>query len=346
MFLPPPLAQPLQNRCSHQESYPVGPEVCDTDIVERMSGRYAFSMPDPRQRDGWFKVGNIDVTTTALLVGVGLISMFLYALSPDLVFKAAFNTQLVRDGEIWRLATWPLVGVPDFFVLIGLAVFWFFGHNVEEKLGRVPYTWLIVAMTILPAVVVTLAGLRNEGFNQWEVSTAGLHLLSLGMLVIFALETPNAPFFFSIPAWVIAAAIVGINVLSDLGARAWGSLWMLLLAIAVGCIGARQRGLLSDSLGFVPTISWLSGPTPSPYGHMTSSAKKSKRPKRPGRKGASASNRPTVVAGPWQSSNGPTPLEQAELDVLLDRISESGLASLSKSERARLEELSRRLRDN
>ena len=37
-----------------------------------MPGRYQFSLPERRQRDGWFRIGTLDVTTTALLVLLGV----------------------------------------------------------------------------------------------------------------------------------------------------------------------------------------------------------------------------------------------------------------------------------
>ena len=52
----------------------------------------------------------------------------------------------------------------------------------------------------------------------------------------------------------------------------------------------------------------------------------------------------TVVAGPWGEPAGPTRLEQAELDVLLDKIGEAGIDSLNPMERKRLNELSRKMR--
>jgi membrane associated rhomboid family serine protease len=310
-----------------------------------MSGRYAFSLPEPRQRDGWFRIGSIDVTTTAFIVGVGLLSMFLYALDPGIPFWGAFSTEFVRAGEAWRLVTWPLVAVPDIWELVGLAIFWFFGHQVEDRIGRKPYTVLIVAMAVVPALLVTVIGAGNVGPSRWAVATAGVSLLSIAFLVVFAVENPNArTFLLNIPFWIVAAAIVGISVLSSLGARAWGDLWMMLLVIAVAVVGVRQRGMLGDVLGWVPVIPRLAGPRPSPYGEIGSA-----RPKRGGRRRPKGrrptSSGPSVVQGPWTGAqSGPTPLEQAELDVLLDRISEVGLGALSKAERARLEELSKRFR--
>ena len=52
----------------------------------------------------------------------------------------------------------------------------------------------------------------------------------------------------------------------------------------------------------------------------------------------------TVVAGPWSGSSAPNPRDQYELDALLDKISASGIDSLARGEKARLIELSKKLR--
>ena len=72
-----------------------------------MPGRYEFSLPEAPIRDGWFRLGTLDVTTTAIYTGLAMISMLLYAISPEFVFKGAFVSDLVRSGEVWRLVTYP-----------------------------------------------------------------------------------------------------------------------------------------------------------------------------------------------------------------------------------------------
>jgi hypothetical protein len=115
-------------------------------------------------------------------------------------------------------------------------------------------------------------------------------------------------------------------VLSDVGNRAYAQLALVLLVIAVGCIGARQRGML-DIVTFIPRVRRLGGPPPSPYGEVGSA-----RPKKPkGQSRRKGTTGPSVVQGPWSATGGPTPLEQAELDVLLDRISEGGIDSLTRT---------------
>jgi len=316
-----------------------------------MSGRYAFSMPEPRQRDGWFKLGTLDMTTTNIVVGLGLASMVLYAIAPDTAFYGTFFSPFVRDGELWRLVTWPLINPPSFWSLIGLVFFWYFGHQVEEQIGRMPQAVLLLAMTVIPAAIVTLLNPSNGGPNagRWEAATSSVSLLSLGLLCIFAMDRPNTPFFFGIPAWIIAAVIIAIDFLQLVSVRAWAQIILGALIIVVACFGAAQRGLLVD-YPWIPRVKALGGGPVSPYGVPGSAAPKAKRfgkgRSRGKPKGAGSGN--PVVAGPWggQPAGGPTPLEQAELDVLLDRISAGGIDSLTPHEKERLNALSKRMRDS
>lgn len=302
-------------------------------------GRYEFSLPERPLRDGWFRLGQVDVTTTALLAGLGVLSMVLYAIDKTLVYKGAFESSLVRDGEWWRVVTWPLVNPPtDIWVALTIVVFWFFGHRIEDRVGRQHYTVLIAAMIVIPAVVVTALGTRNDlGSGRWTALAFGLGLLSIGLLVVFALDSPGAQFFFGIPAWVIAGVFVAIDVLRLTADRLWAQLVLECLVIVVGCIGARQLGLV-ETLSFIPRVA---GRNPSPTGRAPARGRSrggAPKRRRPG-KGAPG----TVVPGPWGDS-GPTLLEQAELDVLLDKISAGGTESLTPQERQRLQALSKRLR--
>lgn len=309
-----------------------------------MSGRYAFSLPDPRSRDGWFRIGTLDVTTTALIVGLGIVSMVLYAVDPAIPFKGALLSDLVADGEVWRLVTWPLVNPPALLVAVGLFVFWWLGHLIEEEIGRGPYTIMLAAMTVLPAALVTLIGIDNDPAptaGRWAAYAFGTGLLSTALFVVFVIDKPGARFFFGIPAWALAAVLVGIDVLSYLADRAWAELLLLALVIAVACFAARQRGMV-ERLSFLPRLAVFSGGARVP----SASSRRTRPPARGrkvrgGRRGAGE-----VVEGPWGGPPaGLSPLEQAELDVLLDKVSATGVASLTAEEQSRLQGLSRRLRE-
>ena len=85
----------------------------------------------------------------------GVISMFVYAISPSLLEPLFFIAPLVREGEVWRIVTWPIPNPPDIWTVIGLVFFWFVGHRVEDLIGHRRQAVLIAAMIVLPALVVT-----------------------------------------------------------------------------------------------------------------------------------------------------------------------------------------------
>src|SRR5690606_1604149 len=119
------------------------------------------------------------------------------------------------------------------------------------------------------AIIVTLVNVANKPdvaeLSRWTTSTFSVSLLGLGMLCIFCLTNPNAPFFFGIPAWVMALALVAMRVLQIVAYRSWADLLLLFLVIGVGLFGARQRGMLGD-YEFIPRFGFLSGGPASPYG--------------------------------------------------------------------------------
>lgn len=290
-----------------------------------MPGRYQFSLPERPSRDGWFRVGQIDVTTTALLVGLGIVSMFWYAVDKASLINLVFFGPLVQDGELWRVLTWPIVNPPNrIWVVLTLAFFWFVGHRVEETVGRKRFTIMMLLMTVIPAVVVSLFD-----FTSITGQAYGLSIPAISLLVIYALDSPNAVWFFNIPLWVVAGIFVLLDVLQYLGDQWYGALLIELGAILVGTVTARQFGMVED-LAFIPRVVKSNGGS----GSRRKSKSKSSR-------GGSS-----VVSGPWTGSPEPahTAADQMELDGLLDKISANGIDSLSRTEKARLNELSKKLR--
>lgn len=280
-------------------------------------------------RVGWFRLGQVEVTTTALLVFLGAFSMLVWVANIHALDPLVFDARAVRDeGELWRIVTWPFGEPLSIFAVIGLAFFWFVGHMVEDRTSRKRYAVLVATMVVVPAALVSLTAATAEtGY------AGGLSLLGLAFLVVIAVDQPSLPMLFGIPIWVIAAVVVGVNALTALAYQAWGALFLLLGCIAIALIGTAAVGII-DQLPFVPRLKDAPGP-------RSRGARRSKRPR---------SVRGSVTQGPWSSPSGSAPagpsrLEQAELDVLLDKIGQSGIDSLSKEERRRLDELSRRMRD-
>lgn len=301
-----------------------------------MASRFQFALPDPRPRDGWFRVGNLDITTTALLVFAGVASMFLYAINTAWFDNLLFHPILVRDGDFWRIVTWPIGNPPTrIWVVLTLAFFWLVGHYVEEMLGRQRYALMIAIVTVVPAVIVS--ALPPADFPT--LGELGLSLLLTTTFVVFAVENPHAPSFFGIPIWILAAVFVGIDILRIVGDRYWGTLIMMLLAIGLGVATVRQWGF-AERASFIPNLG-RSRPHPPRRGPAP--------PRASSRRAGDRRRSGEVVEGPWSApapprSSADVAAAQAELDALLDKISASGLDSLTSDEKRRLNELSKRLR--
>jgi membrane associated rhomboid family serine protease len=286
-----------------------------------MRPKFNFSSPQRRgPSDPWFRVGQVEVTTTVFVTALGVLSMFLYAVSPALLEPLILFTKLVRQGEIWRVITWPFANEPSLSSVITLAVFWYFGRSLEELFGRVRFTRFLIAVAVIPAVLLVILSFVSPSL---EVFAVGLRLVELGVFVSFVAERPNTPFFFGIKAWVIAAVFVGIDVLQLLGQRGWGSLLLLFFILATAL-------LLTRAYGFAAEQAWIP--------KLALPTAKTKRPKLV--KGS------PVVRGPWGEAGLPVNdmASQAEMDRLLDKIAASGMDSLTADEKRRLKAHSKRLR--
>ena len=205
-----------------------------------MAGRFSISVPGRRgPNDPWFRIGTLDVTTTVLVILTCVVSMFVWALEgPDhhVLGKLILWPDLVLDGQVWRVATWPVPNAPDIWLVIMLAVFWYFGTEVERLLGRVRFAVFLGLVTVIPGIVGALIDLPQYGIRPVE----------LCVFLLFVAEYPFVRFFFGIPGWVIGAVILGIEILQLLGDRNEKGIVFLFVALAVAAITARSMGLLGN----------------------------------------------------------------------------------------------------
>ncbi|MFV0309371.1 MAG: DUF6576 domain-containing protein [Desertimonas sp.] len=306
-----------------------------------MAGRFSFSAPGGRGVDRpWFRVGTVDVTTTVLVTALAAVSMFVYAVDKTVLVDLVLFPAAVRDGEVWRMVSWPLVNPPEIWTVITLAIFWYFGGMLEAEVGRNRFLAFVGYLTILPAVLAVV--LNTNDLNG--IGLYGLDLVELGVFLAFVASYPFVRFFFGVPGWAIGAVIVGLQFLQYTGDRRTGMVLVLLAVVAIALLGARALGL-ADDLQWVPAL-----PVPG------LSRRTGRRPRRSRKRSQGQGG---VVAGPWARPEGQTPAavrsmpqppagpsssDQAELDRLLDKISANGMDALTSDEKRRLNELSKRMR--
>ncbi|MDQ3738070.1 MAG: rhomboid family intramembrane serine protease [Actinomycetota bacterium] len=307
-------------------------------------GRYSFSSPADRYGvKPWFRVGGLDVTTPVFVVALSAMSMLLYAVSRDAWARLVLIPDDVLGGQLWRIVTWPFANDVDIWTVITLAVFWYFGTQIEGLMGRSRFVWFLGLITVIPGLVATFVDLPQAGIRPVE----------FGVFLVFIAEYPYIRFFFGIPAWILGAVFLGIEVLQLVSDRNSEALVFLFVTLAVAALTARSFGLLET----VPWIPKLPLPGTRAKGRSGWSSRGSSRvrgnrpPSRSGRSSAPGD----VVKGPWSDRRpdrrlpvppqDTDPGDEAELDALLDKINAGGIDGLTGAEKRRLNELSKRLRD-
>jgi hypothetical protein len=294
-----------------------------------------------RPNEGWFRAGNFAVTTVDLICGVAVLTMFVYGiLGASRWSELVFTPWLVRDLEIWRLATWSTATQPDFWPLLGIVFFWMLGQDVEAMLGRTRFLGWFATVTIAPALIMTFLGALNDTLDRTTIAY-GLQPLFLAAIWVYAATYPKVRWFDVVPLWAVAAVFTLLNVLRYNGDGQRGMVVFTALVILVSLTAARSLGAATGwEIPHIPLPTSggkrrAAGPVRSSKGRV---------------RGKGRSGHP-VVEGPWTApapapvaNNKETAAAQAELDDLLDKISASGLDSLTADEKRRLNELSKRLR--
>lgn len=306
-----------------------------------MAGRFSYSRPERRRaNDPWFRIGEVDIGSAAFLALLCAFSILIYGFGDAgkrLLLRLALLPDDVWGGQIWRLFTWPLANGFDqrlLWTAVAVALLWYFGSRLEEQIGRVRMTVLLAALVVLPGIVGTVLDLPQ----------AGVRSIELAVLLLFIAEYPNIRFFFGIPAWILGLVYVATDLL-QISADGSGEQFLFYLASLV------IAGLAGRAVGMLAAYPWIPKvPLPDTMtGVRSSGPRRSHRGRVSGGRSGRSRRRNQVVDGPWKAldpspSSADTAAAQAELDVLLDKISASGLESLSTDEKRRLNELSKRLR--
>jgi hypothetical protein len=307
---------------------------------------YFSAMFRRRPNDGWFRVGRFDLTTTDILCALAAATMFVYGLGVDRWSNLVFFSPEVRDGfDLWRLVSWPIATEPDVWGLLGIIFFWIFGQQLEALFGRDKFLAWVIAVAIVPAAIVTGLGALDSDFDAFQY---GIHTLFLCGIWVYAATYPQARWFDVVPLWAIAAVLTLLEVLRYSGNRMTGMLVFLLVAIATALTAARSLG---QATGWpIPFIPLADGHRPPARSRSAGRGRHGSGGRHPTPPRPTVGRSGSVVEGPWTApppparNNADAKAAQAELDLLLDKISGSGLDSLTAAEKKRLNELSKQLR--
>ena len=240
----------------------------------------------------------IVVVFVASMLGTSLL-MFFHA---DAVLSSlTFTSAGMNEGQAWRIFTYGLVNPPSLWFAIEMLMIVWFGREVEKFFGRGPFLGLYAGLYLVTPILLTVIG-------RWRPTQLAGESTGFALFVAFATLFPSAPMFFNLLAKWVALVLVGIYSLIALSNRDAVGLISLWSSVGFACAYVRyQQGHLTlprlPNWGRQPKLRVLPDLKPSP---------------------TSRSAAPKISA-------------MAEVDALLDKIAQSGYASLTAKERARLD---------
>jgi membrane associated rhomboid family serine protease len=253
-------------------------------------------------------MGRYPVDVTTILVGshvaVAVITSILVMLRLGVLDYLTFDSAAVLyAGQVWRLFTYAFVHAPSALLWFAIEMYmlFVFGREVERFIGRRAYLVLYLVLLIVPTAVLTIWGV-------WQRSAlAGSSALHFGIFVAFAIIYPRVELFLRIMAKWIALILAGVYTFQLLAYHAWTD-----LAVVWTSIGAAF--LFIELRGAGPELAWWSnvkariGPKPKIRVLQRTHARRAAEPDD----------------------------VYASIDPILDKISKSGIGSLTANERRQL----------
>jgi membrane associated rhomboid family serine protease len=288
---------------------------CAFETAAVYSHMFGVTTSDDYRPVAWMGRYPVDVTT--ILVGVHVACAVITCLLVAVGFGAILNVlqfdsaEVLLRGQIWRLVTYGFVHSPSglLWFAIEMYMLFVFGREVERFIGRRAYIGLYLALLLAPTLLLTLWGF-------WQRSgLAGSPALHFGIFVAFATIYPRAEMFLRIMAKWVAVVLAAIYTFQLLAYHDWTSLAVVWASIATAFLFIELRGA-------GPELTWLNDlrasvrPKPKLYIVQKQSA-----------------SRRVVEPEDVYSS----------IDPILDKISTSGIASLTDAERRQLDRARARL---
>ena len=262
-------------------------------------------------------MGRYPVDVTTMLVGVHVACAILTALlvaagAGSFLESLQFDSaQVLVRGQVWRLATYGFVHAPSglLWFAIEMYMLFVFGREVERFIGQRAYLWLYLALLLAPTFLLTLWGFWHRS------GLAGSPALHFGIFVAFATIYPRVEMFLRIMAKWVVVVLAAVYTFQLLAYHDWASLAVVWASIATAFLFIELRGA-------GPELAWLE------------SLKASVRPK------------PKLFivqkSAPARRQVEPEDVYRS-VDPILDKISKSGIASLTDAERRQLDRARARL---
>src|SRR5216110_3615319 len=251
-------------------------------------------------------MGRYPVDVTTMLVGVHVAAAILAAIlvafgAGSVLLWLQFDSATIwSTGQVWRLFTYAFVHPPSglLWFAIEMYMLFVFGREVERFLGRRAYIALYGFLLVTPAALLTIWGL-------WQRSAiAGSPALHFGIFVAFATIYPRVELFLRIMAKWIALILAGVFTFQLLAYHAWTDLAVVWTSIGAAFLFIEWRGA-GPELVWSNNVKARFGSKPKLHVVQKSASRRAVEPDD----------------------------LYASIDPILDKISKSGIGSLTANER-------------
>jgi membrane associated rhomboid family serine protease len=256
----------------------------------------------------------VDVTTILVIAHVASMvggCLLLFFNATGFYAWLAFDSVAVLRGYAFHeLVTYAFVHAPSTILWFAIEMYmlFVFGREVERFLGRKAFIALYLVLLLGPSLLLTIWGLNQH------TGLAGSSSLHLGVFVAFATIYPRAELMFRILAKWAALIIVAALSLQWLAYHAWMELAVLWVSAAAAFLFVELRGA-GPELHWITQLKALVRPKPRLHVVQKSTTRR--------------------VVEPDDV--------YASVDPILEKISKSGIGSLTEGERRQLDRARKRL---
>ncbi len=264
---------------------------------------FGVTTSDDYRPVAWMGRYPVDVTTmlVGLHVAIAILTAILVALGGSVLAYLQFDSaQVLYGGQVWRLCTYAFVHPPSglLWFAVEMYMLFVFGREVERFIGQRAYIVLYLILLIAPAAILTIWGL-------WQRSAlAGSPALHFGIFVAFATIYPRVELFLRIMAKWIALIFAGIYTFQLLAYHAWTDLAVVWTSIGAAFLFIEMRGA-GPELVWWNNVKARFGPKPKLHVVQKSASRRAVEPDD----------------------------LYASIDPILDKISKSGIGSLTANAR-------------
>ena len=267
---------------------------------------FGVTTSDDYRPVAWMGRYPVDVTTmlVGLHIALAVIGCILFAAGTSVLSYLQFDsTAVFYQGQVWRIVTYAFVHSPAglLWFAVEMYMLFVFGREVERFLGQRAYVVLYLILLIAPSLLLTTWGL-------WQpTALAGSPALHFGIFVAFATIYPRVELFLRIMAKWFALILAAVYTLQLIAYHAWSDLAVVWTSIGAAFLFVELRGA-------GPELAWWSkvkariGPKPKVRVLQRTHARRAVEPDE----------------------------VYASIDPILDKISKSGIGSLTANERRQL----------